>query len=140
MERLVFQILALAAVLGAAYAWHRAEVRDEVERVNTKATEQRRAEVAEFVVDMSARNVKLREQNEADKRARAENTKTLVERIPTYVSRLADSRCVIPRGFVQHYGAAWGLSNLPAAAGQLVDEPSGILLSDVERANTCNRC
>lgn len=138
MSDLLFKLLAAGAFLGAVYAWHRSEVADEVERINAKATEQRRAEVAEFVVDMSARNLKLREQNEADKRARAENTKTLVERIPTYVSRLSDSRCVIPRGFVQHYGAAWDLSALPAAAGRLVDEPAGVLLSDVERANTCN--
>lgn len=138
MEKLLFQLGALAVSLAAVYAWHRSEVRAEVERTNEKATEQRRKEVAEFVVDMSARNLKQREASEAEKRALQESTKTLVEKVPVYVSKLADSRCVVPVGFVQHYGAAWGVSAIPDAAGRNLDADSGVPLSRVESVTTEN--
>jgi hypothetical protein len=138
MSDLLFKLLAAGALLGTVYAWHRAEVRDEVERINTKAAEQRRAEVAEFVVDMSARNLKQREAADAEKRALQESTKTLVEKVPVYVSKTADSRCVVPVGFVHHYGAAWGVSAIPDAAGQSLDADSGVPLSRVESVTTEN--
>lgn len=138
MSDLLFKLLAAGAFLGAVYAWHRSEVADEVERVNAKATEQRRAEVAEFVVDMSARNLKQREAADAEKRALQESTKTLVEKVPVYVSKLADSRCIVPVGFVQHYGAAWGVSAIPDAAGRNLDADSGVPLSRVESVTTEN--
>jgi hypothetical protein len=138
MSDLLFKLLAAGALLGAVYAWHRSEVADEVERVNSKATAQRRAEVAEFVVDMSARNLKQREANEAEKRALQESTKTLVEKVPVYVTKLADSRCVVPAGFVQHYVAAWGMPAVPGIADRPVDADSGIPLSRVESVTTEN--
>lgn len=138
MSDLLFKLLAAGAIVGAAYAWHRSEVNAEVERINTKATEQRRAEVAEFVVDMSARNLKQREANEAEKRALQESTKTLVEKVPVYVTKLADSRCIVPVGFVQHFETAWGVSALREPAGRNVDADSGVPLSRVESVTTEN--
>lgn len=138
MSDLLFKLLAAGALLGAVYAWHRSEVADEVERINAKATEQRRAEVAEFVVDMSARNLKQREASEAEKRALQESTKTLVEKVPVYVTKLADSRCIVPAGFVQHYAAAWGMPAVPGIADRPVDADSGIPLSRVESVTTEN--
>ena len=58
MYGLLFQLGAVAAVVAALYAWHLSEVDNAVEKITAKATEQRRKEVAEFVVDMSARNLK----------------------------------------------------------------------------------
>lgn len=138
MYGLLFQLGAVAAVVAALYAWHLTEVDNAVEKITAKATEQRRKEVAEFVVDMSARNLKQREASEAEKRALQESTKTLVEKVPVYVSKLADSRCVVPVGFVQHYGAAWGVSAIPDAAGRNLDADSGVPLSRVESVTTEN--
>lgn len=56
-------------------------------------------------------------------------TVTLIKEVPTYVSPAADTRCVIPVGFVRLYDAAVRSSELPAAAGGPLDAPSGIELS-----------
>lgn len=68
---------------------------------------------------------------------------TIVKRIPVYVDRKADSRCIVPRGFVRvHDAAANGVSVVPPAPGQSDDAPSGIGLSAVagtvaENYGTC---
>jgi hypothetical protein len=64
-------------------------------------------------------------------------TVTLIREVPTYVSPLADSRCVVPVGFVRlHDDAVGGAVPNPApaaagAVGGLVDEPSGVALSAI---------
>lgn len=68
-------------------------------------------------------------------------TITIVKWVPTYVTALADSRCIVPAGFVQLFDASF--SNTipdPIAApaggnvGDIVDRPSGVPLSTVSSA------
>jgi hypothetical protein len=65
--------------------------------------------------------------------ARAEiryRTKTLVEKVPVYVSSKSDDGCSVPVGFVRlHDAAAGGAPGLPAAASGSLDAPSGLELS-----------
>lgn len=66
-------------------------------------------------------------------------TKVLIQRVPKYVTPIADSRCVVPTGFVQLYDAAVAGSDLaPAAAGQSFDNDSGIALSRVAETDQYN--
>lgn len=62
-----------------------------------------------------------------------EQGQTIVEKVPVYVTREADSQCVVPRGFVELHNAAAAGVELPAAAAGVVDAPSGLALSDVAR-------
>jgi hypothetical protein len=57
-------------------------------------------------------------------------TKTLVEKVPVYVSSKSDDGCRVPVGFVRlHDAAAGGSPSLPAAAGGSLDAASGLELS-----------
>lgn len=61
-------------------------------------------------------------------------TRTLIERVPTYVTAQADADCTVPRGFVElHDAAANGveLPGAPDAASEPVGGPSGVALSAV---------
>ena len=59
-------------------------------------------------------------------------TKTLIRKVPEYVSIQADDRCVVPAGFVGlHDSAAAGSPSLPIAPGGSLDAPSGVELSAV---------
>ncbi|PVM90648.1 hypothetical protein [Caulobacter endophyticus] len=59
-------------------------------------------------------------------------TKTLIEKVPVYVTVEADRRVDVPVGFVRlHDQAATGLPGLPDAPGLMVDAPSGVPLSAV---------
>lgn len=133
--------------LAAAFWWHaadkraavnaaRAEMRAEIEA----AHQRRRVEVAEFVVDLSAKAAALREKLNRDQGEARTVTRTLIQEVPRYVTPLADSRCVVPLGFVQHHDAAWAarMPDPAAAAGGLVDQPSGVPLSRVESVATEN--
>lgn len=133
--------------IAALFAWHwadkraavnaaRAEMRQEIEAAHAR----RRAEVAAITVDLSERATKLRDELGRGKVEIQTITKTLIQEVPRYVTPLADSRCVVPRGFVLHHDAAWaGRMPEPApAAGGLVDEPSGVPLSRVESVATEN--
>jgi len=63
-------------------------------------------------------------------------TKTLIEKVPTYVPAAADARCVVPLGFVQlHDAAAQGLSG---PAGGPEEAPSGVPLSAVAATVAAN--
>lgn len=135
-------VVAAAIALGAAWIWHRHEIRVAIEAHDIAATAKRREAIADYVVTMSARTGTQRREVEV---AQGEVRTQIVERIkevPRYVTPLADSRCVVPRGFVHDHDAAWGLPAVPLPAGGLVDEPSGIPLSrvravDDENAGTC---
>ena len=59
-------------------------------------------------------------------------TLTQLVEVPVYVTKISDSRCAVPRGFVRlHDSAAGGMSPVPLGAGQFDDDPSGIALSAV---------
>lgn len=60
-------------------------------------------------------------------------TRTLIQKVPVYVTPAADDRCVIPTGFVRLHDAAasGGASGLPGTAGGPLDAPSGVELSAV---------
>lgn len=72
----------------------------------------------------------------ADNSAR---TRTLIEKVPYYVTQKADRACVVPTGFVElwHLGAS-GQGTAAQTPGGHVDTPSGIPLSDVARADAAN--
>lgn len=128
----------LLMALAGAWFWHAHDKSAAIEAHDKAATEQRRAEVAEFVVAMSGRETAARAANAARAEQVRIETRTLIEKVPEYVTTAADARCIIPAGFVRHYDAAWSLSPLPAAAGGSVDEPSGFPLSRVESSITDN--
>ncbi len=70
---------------------------------------------------------------------RVETTKTLIEKVPEYVTTFADSRCIVPVGLVQHHNAAASFVPIhTATTGELVDSDSGIALSRVEAVVTEN--
>ncbi|MBS7457683.1 hypothetical protein [Coralloluteibacterium stylophorae] len=58
-------------------------------------------------------------------------THTVIKEIPVYVTREADARCVVPRGFVWLHDAAAGLSALPESAGDADAPAEGVGLSRV---------
>lgn len=122
----------------AAWLWHKSEVKHAVDSTIAEATAKEQARVSEFVVAMSEREAKRQAEDRAQRAQQQERTVFLTKEVPVYVSKLADARCTIPAGFVWHHDAAWNLSQLPAAAGGSVDQPSGVLLSRVESVNTCN--
>lgn len=108
----------------------------------------KRAEVADLVLA----GIALRDQLEGVIRAQAAAFQTEFDRLnnrrAAYVTPLADSRCVVPAGFVMQFdaGAAGangkGAVHDPAAADpgpQLVDAPSGIALSRVSDAVTATQ-
>ena len=135
-------IVAVAIALAAAWAWHSYDKAAAIRAHDAAALEQRRAAVAEFVVGLSARNTQLAaDLTRARGQIRTETVEILRE-VPRYVTPAADRACVVPRGFVWHHDAAWGLSALPREPGGSVDAPSGIPLSRVEsriaeNASTC---
>jgi len=56
-------------------------------------------------------------------------TRTIRERIPTYVTAEADANCPIPAGAVSVLNAAASGSELPATPSGPVDTPAGVSLS-----------
>lgn len=105
----------------------------------------KRGEVADLVLkgiaDRDALEKKLREQNAAAERKFTE----LENRRSAYVTPLADSRCIVPRGFVLQFNAGAAEANgAPEPHGSaaadpgadLVDAASGIPLSAVSRVAT----
>lgn len=65
-------------------------------------------------------------------------TKTIVQKVPIYVTKKSDAQCVVPRGFVWlHDAAAANLPRLPGAPGKPygaaagVDDPTAVALSDI---------
>lgn len=57
-------------------------------------------------------------------------TRTIIEKVPVYVTAQADDRCIVPVGFVQLHDAA-AASSIPAAPGGPVEADSGVPLSAV---------
>ena len=66
-------------------------------------------------------------------------TRTLVQKVPTYVSLEADAGCVVPDGFrLLHDAAAAGVPRAAEPPGQSADAPSGVTLSAVADTVTTN--
>lgn len=71
-------------------------------------------------------------------------TRTIIKEVPVYVTREADTRCVITDGFVRlHDAAASATAPVPYSAGQSPDAPAGIEASTVsatvaDNYGTCN--
>lgn len=135
---------AVLALVAGGLAWWRhdiaaratAELRAEIATSQAR----RREEVAEYVLDMSARNTALVGELLLERGRVKTETRYLKQKVTDYVTPLADSRCIVPRGFVLHFDAAWSGRGaaLPGSAGRLVDEPSGVPLSRVEDVVTDN--
>ncbi len=105
----------------------------------------KRGEIADLVLA----GIAARDQLEATIRAQAASFDAEMTRIknrrPAYVTPLADSRCVVPRGFVLQFNASASAANgspgthdpgPPEAGTELVDAPAGIALSAVSDAVT----
>lgn len=63
---------------------------------------------------------------------------TIVKEVPVYVTEKSDAECVIPTGFVFIHNAAAADKPLPRTTGDVNEEASGIVLSDVASAITLN--
>jgi hypothetical protein len=128
------------AVLGGTYAKGRAD----------GGAHEKRAEAARLIA--AQKRVVKREakadaitDRTADKLAKTRvqieyRTKTLIEKVPTYVPQAADAECRVPVGFVLLHDAAasGGSAELPKAAGGSIDAPSGVALSSVAATVTEN--
>lgn len=138
---------AAAGLVGYAWWWHSSEVREAVAAEGArwvamieKARGFQRAEVAAWVVEMTNRESAARSRYERLAAERREIFITLEKEIPIYVTPLADSRCVIPVGFVHHHDAAAAAraAPVPTPSGGSLDADSGVALSAVERTVAAN--
>lgn len=58
-------------------------------------------------------------------------TKTIIQKVPVYVSKKAVDACVVPIGFIRLHNAAASDGTVPDAAGISNDAPAGIGLDTV---------
>lgn len=100
------------------------------EDASLKAAEARVAERERKAQDIAQRAQKAL----SDRQVQIQTvTRTLIEKVPTYVTAKADAGCVVPVGFVRlHDAAASGSpASLSSASGGPVEAPSGVALSAV---------
>lgn len=141
-NRYVQAALAVAAAIFAVWWWHTSAIDDAVDardkhwagKIEAERT-RHRGIVADWVLEMAARDEKARALYEAKKADRVVVYETLEKEVPVYVTPLADSRCIVPAGFVLHHDAAAAArpAAIPEGPGGLVDADSGLALSTVER-------
>ena len=131
---------AAGGVILGAWWWHTSRVDAAVDAERARLTAQIEAEradhrrkVSEWVVEMVEREARARDAYAKLAAERREIFITLQKEVPVYVTSLADSRCIVPRGFVQHHDAAAAARAAPdpGPAGGPVDADSGIALSAV---------
>lgn len=128
-------LIVLGVVAIALALTYRAGVDAGVERqVAAQARREEAARKAVAMVEKGGRAITA----DVDQQAAARKveirtiTKTLIEKVPVYVTVEADRRVDVPVGFVRlHDQAASGLPGLPDTAGLVVDAPSGVPLSAV---------
>lgn len=139
-------MLVWAALLGAVaggvqYLEHRGAAAERAQHEADKAAaqEQRRKDIAEYVVSSSEREVKLAAQ------LHATETKLAIEILNReangHVSKAADSRCTVPAGFVYDHDAALRAVSRDAAIPAQpadVDRASGLSLSLVRSVLNAN--
>jgi hypothetical protein len=128
-------LLALAAAVLVLVLTYGAGIEAGVDRevaAQARREEAARKAVAKVEADGKAITADVEQQAEARKAEIRTITKTLIEKVPVYVTVEADRRVDVPVGFVRlHDQAASGLSGLPDATGLVVDAPSGVPLSAV---------
>lgn len=108
------------------------------ERKTSAERDKRYEAVAQLVVDQGKRDAAAALELEQAHARVIVVTKFIREKVPAYVTPLADSRCIVPVGFVQLFNAAasgqadQADTSAPATTGGLsVDRPSGVALSAV---------
>lgn len=113
-----------------AWGWHvgtdHMQAKWDAEKVAMKATvaivEAKQAEVSTQVV------IKYVDRVQTIQGA----TKTIIQKVPIYVTAKADAACPIPNGFVRlHDAAAEDSMQLPASSGSVDGQASVVKLSDV---------
>lgn len=99
------------------------------------------AKLQQQQTDARAQSIAMNRQLEEERAKSHVVIQTIVKEVPTYVTALADSRCIVPDGFVQLFDASFRSSVPDLFAGvaggdrsSLVDRPSGIPLSQVSSA------
>ena len=67
-------------------------------------------------------------------------TRTIIQRVPEYVTQAASDRCVVPVGFVSLFNAAASGSStsLPESPGRFNDSASGVQLPEVASVTALN--
>lgn len=132
--------VAVAAVIGSGWWWHTSRVDRAVEAERSRLTalieaerQANREKVSAWVVEMVERERIAREAYAKLAAERREIFITLEKEVPVYVTSLADSRCIVPVGFVLHHDAAAAARAAPdpGASGGSVDADSGLALSTV---------
>ena len=133
-------LLIAAMLAGAAGGW---TVRDRDYQAHLKADAQ-----AAAMAQQQARTVEGKNEDTAREiGVEVEKTKveirtvtrTIIERVPEYVTLEADAKCVVPVGAVVLLNAAASGNPPPAGTpGEPIDAPSGVDLSEVVRVTTEN--
>jgi len=131
MLKLALFSAAVAGVLGFGAGWRVHDWRDASAALSQAKMALRVVERASTVSQTAA----VKDQVAQDRIRTV--TKTLIEKVPVYVSNRADALCSVPTGFVRLHDAAARGDDLSAASespGQSDGAPSGVALSTV--ANT----
>lgn len=66
-----------------------------------------------------------------------EKGKTIYEKVPVYITKESDDKCVLPNGFVVMHDSA-SRNEVPESAGNSNEEPSGIKLSEATEVIVLN--
>jgi len=116
----------ICLVIGFGAGWRVHDWKDASSQVRTVV------KVAKVVEKQGAINTVAAQKEQAAQDRIVLVTKTIVQKVPEYVTAEADARCVVPNGFVRiHDAAAAGVPPVPNAAGKPDDAPSGVELSSI---------
>lgn len=135
--RLLGILAFIAAVFVSGLITGREQVQDDWDAANNKQAAQvatvkvEQAEATTQVVTQYVDRVQVVRQKGAD----------IIKEVPVYVTKEADSGCVVPRGFVRLHDAA-AAGSLAGPTGSTDAAPAGIALSSVAATVTDNyeRC
>lgn len=127
---LVIGFVAFALIAGARHHWIMTGVKQE-QRAEAKRLEAAKVKVAKREVKADAITSKVSTETVKEQARIEYRTKILVKEIPIYVSPAADSRCILPLGWVRLHDAAASGSppSLSQGPGGPLDGPSGIAAS-----------
>lgn len=140
--------LEVKAAVKAALAENNAawQGREDLARAEFEATiQKKRQEVADLVLRQQEINAQWQTVYNRVNADRAAALARRIEEVPRYVTPLADSRCIVPAGFLLHTARAIDAANGKPGVGRqdpaeavpqetlgLVDRPSGVSLSAVD--------
>lgn len=134
--RIIIAVVAVAllafSLMGLRGRWIGEGVRQE-QAAEGRRLAAARAKVAKREVRSETITTKARKDLAAERGRIQTVTRTIVQKVPVYVTPAADDRCVVPLGFVRlHDAAASGsAAGLSRTAGGPLDAPSGLPLSAV---------